>query len=76
MGIKVITMVGTSIFTNYMKKEVVESFKSAQKNYQAIDSSFKGLGDVEAEKYEEQAYKSYIAHLERIVPQYWLKGWE
>lgn len=60
----VITTVGTSLFTNYMKKEVKDTPEFKEKGYKTIDSIYRQLEDAEV--------GADTKDLEKIIKNYWL----
>jgi putative CRISPR-associated protein (TIGR02619 family) len=66
----IITTVGTSIFTNFNKKEVRQAFDNAQKGREYNDGvRLDDLEDDGAQSYDEDIYES----IETKIENYWLK---
>jgi len=67
----VITTVGTSLITNYMKPEVHDSLKG---NYTCIQKAFEKIEKVSESKYDEQEYKINITKIQDAISNKWIKG--
>jgi len=61
-------MVGTSLFTNYMKDEVKNCFD----DYDDINKTYKDIIERPAKEYESLRYP--IEHIESIIKEQWLKN--
>jgi len=67
----VITTVGTSLITNYMKPEVHHSLEG---NYTNIQEAFENIEKVSESKYDEQEYKINITKIQDAISNKWIKG--
>ena len=68
--IRVITTVGTSMFTNYMDSKVEKAFE-CNKNYESIKKDFDKV-DMSLEQYDEKVDR--INNMKNILNNYWIKG--
>lgn len=70
---RIITTVGTSLFTNYMKKDdVVRAYYDLSKEYEQIDTQFKNLEKLDHRKRQDSKYESDIRHIKDIIQYLWL----
>ncbi|WP_434565324.1 hypothetical protein PQ689_04980 [Thermoanaerobacterium thermosaccharolyticum] len=66
---KVLTTVGTSIFTNYMSDDVCKAY---DKDYEGIKTEFRQLEKESCNEYEKNT--RYINKIKNIICNLWLKG--
>lgn len=69
---KIITTVGTSLFTNYTKGEVKDSF--INDDYQDIGDALKELEKVPSSEYSDQRYYPQIRTIKSVIETKWIKG--
>lgn len=69
MALRVITTVGTSIFSNYQKREIAEKLDS---NYQSINDLVDKLDKLSASEYNVSRWKSPIRNLKERISLIWL----
>jgi hypothetical protein len=69
MALKVITTVGTSIFSNYQKKETIEKLDN---KYQSINDVFDRLDKLSANDYNISRWKSPIRNIKEKIEIIWL----
>lgn len=69
MALKVITTVGTSIFSNYQKKEIAERLDN---KYQSINDLVDRLVDLPASEYNTSRWKSPIRNIKERIEIIWL----
>jgi putative CRISPR-associated protein (TIGR02619 family) len=70
--IKIITTVGTSLFTNYTKNEVRDSFLND--DYQNISDELKKLEKLSSSDYNNQKSGRTIDKVKSVIENKWLKG--
>jgi len=70
--IKIITTVGTSLFTNYTKNEVEDSFSKGY--YQNISNELKELEKHPSSDYGSQKLNRTITLVKEVIKNKWLKG--
>lgn len=70
--IKIITTVGTSLFTNYTKGEVKDSFYND--DYQDISELLNELELLPSNEYYNQKYQRIIRGIKAVIENKWLKG--
>lgn len=70
--IKIITTVGTSLFTNYCKSEVRDSF--INDDYQDISDSLKELEKLPSSDYNNQKYQFTIEKVKSVTENKWITG--
>ncbi|OUD14538.1 hypothetical protein [Thioflexithrix psekupsensis] len=63
-----ITTVGTSLFTNYMKPEIKGEIRS---DYESIDSQFDSISNASASKYD--YYNGKVNHIREYIKSLWFK---
>jgi putative CRISPR-associated protein (TIGR02619 family) len=66
---KIITTVGTSIFTNYMKPEIQDSYD----DYEKINVQFEKLESEPAQNYSESTVKISMRYLKKTISDEWFK---
>jgi CRISPR/Cas system-associated protein Csm6 len=69
---KIITTVGTSLFVNYTKGEVRDSFDND--NYQDISDLLKELENLPSSEYNNPKYQRTIRNIKAVIVNKWLKG--
>lgn len=70
---RIITTVGTSLFTNYMNKDdVVRAYSGLSKEYEQIDTQVKNLEKFDHSKRQDSKYDSDIRHIKDIIQYLWL----
>jgi len=73
MGIRVITTVGTSLFSNYMDKDnVVRKYAALSKEYEGIAPQFRNLEYLSAKETTNSRYTSDINYITGIIEDLWL----
>jgi CRISPR/Cas system-associated protein Csm6 len=71
---KIITTVGTSIFTNYnTKDEVIKDYPELSRDYDSITTPFKNLKDVSASSFTDSRYESDKKYVREIIQYLWLE---
>lgn len=69
---KIITTVGTSLFTNYMMPEIQDCLE----DYIGIEEEFEKLKYIPVKSYNDHKYRNYKKKLEKTICEKWLKGIE
>ncbi|MCX7874627.1 MAG: hypothetical protein N2321_00510 [Melioribacteraceae bacterium] len=69
---KIITTVGTSLFTNYTKGEVRDSF--INDDYQDINDLLKELENLTSSEYNNPKFQRTIRNIKAVIENKWLKG--
>ncbi|TVM02760.1 MAG: hypothetical protein CV087_08705 [Candidatus Brocadia sp. WS118] len=72
----VITTVGTSLFTNYMREEVQKAFHAAGVRYEPIKENHDKLLDIPVSEYNQPKWRGRITNIERVVKENWFVGIE
>jgi len=68
---KIITTVGTSLFTNYQKSEIKNILGQ---NYESIDTELERLEKVDVANYNNQRYMGDINKIQRTITNKWLRN--
>jgi len=69
---RIITTVGTSLFTNYMDKDrVVRDYSELSREYRAIDTQYKNLEKSDHSQRQNSKYDSDIRYLKETIEYLW-----
>jgi len=73
MPLKIITTVGTSIFTNYMDRDRIKRrYPALGKDYDNINTQYKNLESLSASDRNQSKYQSDINHIKSAIKELWL----
>lgn len=71
---RILTTIGTSLFTNYNKKsKVLDTYPDLKNDYEAITTQLDNLDEKGASEYENSSYEGDIRHLREVTQHLWLE---
>lgn len=70
----IITPVGTSLFTNYMRKEIQTAFELAGKTYHSIEEEFEKLRFIDSAVLGLPKWERIVSRVNDVIKSFWFAG--